>query len=502
MAGYNYITETGIIIPDTSENLTSVQQEFKETFGEDLVLNPETPQGVIINQLTLGRNAVAENNAQLANQINPNYAGGVFLDAIMSLTGMQRRPAQFSSVLANVSGVPGVIIPTTSIAALTTGEQFSPVEQIIIDSLGTGSGIFKALTAGAISVTPNSLTIIVSGPIGWETVNNPSQGTLGSVTQSDQEARFTRNVTLARQGHSTAEAIVSGLYADSNLNVYSVSFRENVDGVTQVIDGVTMLPHSIYVNVTNNAPLTRTQVLSQLVGDPGTVIPVGSQASDGSNVYSLIGDVLIDTQGVGIGVFQSVALGSFNVPIGQLNIIVTPVLGWASVSNENPSSVFSQDFLNGVAKVLSDKKSSGSNYNIGNGDPPYGGYTVKYSEPTSGQIMDVTFGTPTPVPILIRCTVTTTPQFVGDPSILVQDAIINYSKSIDGFLIGKNVSAFDLSNVVNEGVVGLSVSNMLITKSSPYSTNEIPIEIWEQAITFRSAITVLVTNSNALLVKR
>ena len=100
MAGYNYITETGIIIPDTSENLTSVQQEFKETFGEDLVLNPETPQGVIINQLTLGRNAVAENNAQLANQINPNYAGGVFLDAIMSLTGMQRRPAQFSSVLA------------------------------------------------------------------------------------------------------------------------------------------------------------------------------------------------------------------------------------------------------------------------------------------------------------------------------------------------------------------------------------------------------------------
>src|ERR1700748_1520530 len=87
---YNYISTTGTIVPDTSDILSDVQTTYQDVFGTDIVLTPDTPQGLLITAEALAEAAVAANNAQLANQINPNIAGGVFLDAILALTGMQR----------------------------------------------------------------------------------------------------------------------------------------------------------------------------------------------------------------------------------------------------------------------------------------------------------------------------------------------------------------------------------------------------------------------------
>lgn len=87
MAEYNYITSSGVIIPDTAEQRTAVENEFKAVFGQDLDISPETPQGVLITMETENRDAIVRNNAELANQINPDLAGGVFLDAIWALMG-------------------------------------------------------------------------------------------------------------------------------------------------------------------------------------------------------------------------------------------------------------------------------------------------------------------------------------------------------------------------------------------------------------------------------
>src|ERR1700744_3487884 len=87
---YNYIDLNGVIVPDSSSILGEVQTEWQDTFGQDLIVTPDTPQGVIITGDALARIAVANNNAVLANQINPNIAGGTYLDAIWALTGGQR----------------------------------------------------------------------------------------------------------------------------------------------------------------------------------------------------------------------------------------------------------------------------------------------------------------------------------------------------------------------------------------------------------------------------
>lgn len=247
-ANYQYIELTGVIVPDTTDLLTETQDEYKVAFGNDLVVTPDTPQGTLINAEALARAAVVANNAALANQINPNIAGGVFLDAIMALLGIKRTSAQFSSATCSLTGVAGTVIPAASQARDSVyGNLWQSIADVTLAIDGTGSAIFQAVNSGSISANASTITQIVSTVIGWETITNPSSANLGASTQSDQQARLYRNATLALQGMGLAEAVISRLRATTGVN--SLIFRENISDSTQVIDGITMVPHSLYVCV-------------------------------------------------------------------------------------------------------------------------------------------------------------------------------------------------------------------------------------------------------------
>lgn len=87
MADYHYITRQGVIVPDTADLRQGVEKDFYAAFGQDIDLSPETPQGALVTMEIENRDAMVRNNAELANQINPDIAGGIFLDAIWALMG-------------------------------------------------------------------------------------------------------------------------------------------------------------------------------------------------------------------------------------------------------------------------------------------------------------------------------------------------------------------------------------------------------------------------------
>lgn len=248
MANYQYIDSTGVIIPDTSTILAGVQAEYKSAFGNDLVVTPDTPQGVLITAEALARAEVVNNNAALANQINPNVAGGVFLDAILALTGMQRTPST-PSTIANVAltGVPGTVIPAGTQAKTAVGDLFQSITIVTLDGTGNATVNFQSVNSGPIPCAINALTSIVTNVLGWETVTNPTAAVLGTNTQSDQSARALRLNTLAFQAVALPEAITSALYNVSG--VQSLTFQENIADTTQTINGISMISHSIYACV-------------------------------------------------------------------------------------------------------------------------------------------------------------------------------------------------------------------------------------------------------------
>jgi len=210
---YIFVEDTGLITPDVQDLLTTVQNEYKAAFGDSLLLNGNTPQGVLINAEVLARVRALQLNCTVANQINPNYAGGVFFDAIAALTGTERTPATNTLVSLTLTGVSGTTIIQGSFVQDNLGNLYATTGTV---TLTNGSAIIngQAVASGPIAVLPGQITTIISNTLGWETVNNPaSQIFIGTTTQSDASARLFRQQTLALQGQSLSQAITSGVFA-------------------------------------------------------------------------------------------------------------------------------------------------------------------------------------------------------------------------------------------------------------------------------------------------
>lgn len=397
MANYQYVTATGVIVPDTAETLETVRSEFRTAFGDDLDVSPETPQGVLITGEVLSRDSVIKNNAALANQINPNEAGGVFLDAIWALTGGARAKATPSLARAvTVTGVPGTLIPAGSLVSVgPEGAQFALVSSVVLDTGGIGSGTFQAVELGPIAAPAGELNQIVTGVLGWEGINNSMAAEVGRLEESDAAARLRRRRTLAFQGVSLPEAATSGL--NSIEGVRSSVFRENYTNASVTIEGVTLVAHSVYACV------------------------------DGG----------LDRD---------------------------------------------------IATMLLRKKSAGAAWN--------GATTVSVREPYSGQIYDVKFSRPTLIPIFAQVKVRGGLEYADVPGV-VKAAIVSYAdgnqEGEEGFVVGGNVSPFELGGAVNRVAPTIQVVEVkLSTDGVTYSAAEVDITIAQKATITSGNIAVTV----------
>lgn len=394
---YQYIDDTGVIVPDTADIQTTVEAEYKAAFGSDLVVTPDTPQGVLITAEVLSRDEVVRNNAALANQINPNLAGGVFLDAICALTGLKRSLATFSVATCNLTGVPQTIIPGGVTAKTVAGDVFASIATVTLDNSGNATVDFRAVVSGPVPAVATELNQIVNGVLGWETISNPANAILGQAQQSDQSLRQLRLQTLALQGIALPEAITSALY--DTTGVKSLTFLENVAATTQAIQGQSLVAHSIFVCV-----------------------------SGGSD--------------------------------------------------------------DDVAATILANKSLGCNYN--------GSTTVNVVEPASGQTYAVKFQRPTAVPVLIKATVTVQGSVI-DPNTAVPAAILSYIngeiEGEQGFVVGGDVSPFEIGGAVNKYYPTIYVKKVEITLASNpsgWSTDDIAIAVSEIATATAGSITVIV----------
>lgn len=247
MANYDYVVSQGVIVPDTATLQAEVEAEFKAALGQDIITTPDTPEGLLIAAEVSARDAVVRNNAKLANQINPNMAGGTFLDAIWSLSGGQRDKSTKSTAICAVTGIPGAIVSTSVRFRSTTGEVWAVTSQVTIGGDGTALVNVQCTIFGPVGAAANTITEIVVGSLGLETVTNPGVAVLGTLGQTDLSARKERRQSLGLQGATLPAAIIANVYAVPN--VTSLSFRENVTESPIVIEGVTLVPHSVYACV-------------------------------------------------------------------------------------------------------------------------------------------------------------------------------------------------------------------------------------------------------------
>lgn len=513
---YEYIEATGVIVADTSTVLQQVQTEWQNALGADLIVTPDTPQGVMISAETLARSNVINNNAALANQINPNIAGGVFLDAIWALTGGQRSQQTSTLVQACVlTGVAGTFIPAGVQAKTGAGDIFISNSDVTLNSSGTGTTAFSAAQAGPVTCGAGDLTIIFSGVIGWETITNPDDGILGTNTQSDQSARAARLNTLAFQGLSLPEAITSALYATTG--VISLSFRENYNDVamgllTKVTGGAT-LSNTFWGMTTTSGSGTAGGII---VGtDPINFAP-STQSLPAINpwpasAFTTIGNITLSGTGTQGGGDWASGLTAGNLILVKnqtdatengiwvasssawtrqgFNTSGATILGSADGIQLIPHSVYAcvqggTDLA--VASALLENKSSGCAWN--------GNTITSIIEPASGQSYAVQFDRPAAIGILVKV------FCQGVSTAAVEQAILDYANGVinglAGFVVGADVSPFEIAGAIMAENPGAYISNVQISLSSgspSFSNTPIPIGANQVAFTQLSFLTVIIS---------
>ena len=238
---YDYITNRGIIVPDTSTVLGDVETEFKNVFGNDLDVSPETVQGRLIEMIARNRIFSIQTAAAVSNMLNLQTANGFVLDDLGSLFLLSRHAATHTLVTVDLGGVPGTIIPAGIRLQTTDGNIFENVSEYTLGA--SPYPTFRAVESGPVPCPANSLTIILDAVNGLETATNPAPGDVGMDLESDAEFRVRIKAGLNVNSIAILSAIKANLEALPG--VRGTYLYDNYSDSSVVVDEITVPAHSI-----------------------------------------------------------------------------------------------------------------------------------------------------------------------------------------------------------------------------------------------------------------
>lgn len=244
---YDYITGTGVIVPDTSVLLSDIKARFVELFGDNLDLSPETTQGRLIELFNRSETFTLQACAAVSNMLNLNKANGFVLDDLGALFLIERKPATKTSTTVVLTGVPNTIIPANTRIKTAEGDIFENPASAVIGSDGSVSVRYQAVETGAVPALPNTLKIILDGVNGLETANNPANAVIGQEQESDGDFRNRIKTSL----NTNAIAVLSAIKAsvEQVSGVVGSYCYDNYDNSAVIIDSLSVPAHSLLVVV-------------------------------------------------------------------------------------------------------------------------------------------------------------------------------------------------------------------------------------------------------------
>jgi uncharacterized phage protein gp47/JayE len=224
-------TDNGLIIPTEAAVLAGTQADFNAAFGGGLNPALNTPQG----QLASSQAAiVADKDSQiayLANQFDPQYAEGRFQDALARIYFLTRKPATSTAVTCTLGGLPGTVVPAGTFAYDTSGNKYVLLGTVTIGAGSTVSSSWQNANTGPIPCPANTLTRVGQAVSGWDTITNPSAGSLGTDVESRADFEFRRQNSVAINGEGTCPALYGTIFEVAN--VLDCFIYDNYTGTVQ-----------------------------------------------------------------------------------------------------------------------------------------------------------------------------------------------------------------------------------------------------------------------------
>lgn len=240
------IDSTGITPTTLSEYREILEDKFLVEFGEELALDPETPQGQIIGIMALALTEADEQLVELAQAMSLDTAAGGQLDELGTILDITRTPSRKSQVTAKLFGTVGVTVPEGAIARKPDGPEFICTEAVVLAGDTAVEVIFEARDEGAIALATSELTEIVTAIPGWTSITNESAATVGIPPETDDLYRFKYQYRTAHRSLGPVDAIRSAL---EEAGATYIRVEENYTNIRTKVQGFSINPHSVLIIV-------------------------------------------------------------------------------------------------------------------------------------------------------------------------------------------------------------------------------------------------------------
>ncbi|WP_336818118.1 baseplate J/gp47 family protein [Cedecea sp. MMO-103] len=239
------VTAQGITAPDYQTVLSTISGYFRQIYGADAYLEPDSKDGQMVSLVALAIHDANNTAIQVYNSFSPLTAQDAALSNNVKINGITRKVATKSSVDLTIGGIAGTTITNGSVKDLNGVTWLLPaVVNIGID--GTAIVTANAASNGAIAALPGTVTVISTPTRGWSSVTNMTAATVGRPAETDAELRVRQAQSVALSAITPFDALngalaqVSGvirhkLYENDTASTDSNGLPAN--SISAIVDG-------------------------------------------------------------------------------------------------------------------------------------------------------------------------------------------------------------------------------------------------------------------------
>ncbi|ATF73885.1 baseplate J/gp47 family protein [Pasteurella multocida] len=238
------LVESGIVIERLDSILERIEQGFKRIYGQNINIDPDTPDGQMIGILGQIKVDLEELAEDVYRQLDPDLATGAWLEQRVAYAGLVRRKASYSYLRSVIlTGDPYTEI-NNLIVSDTNKTRWILEQKATLNESGSARADFRSEELGAFSLNANTQLTIETITLGLNSVTTSVDAEIGIEEETDSQLRQRFAKSRAKNATNSAEAIEGGI--GDLADVKQVIVLENNTSQT---DNIGIPSHSINVVV-------------------------------------------------------------------------------------------------------------------------------------------------------------------------------------------------------------------------------------------------------------
>ncbi len=273
------VTPEGFSRPSVQELIGLVEGDQRAEISQTLDLSSDSVLGQV-NGIVMRQFGVAWEAIQAVHDGNdPDRAEDDAATSLAKITGTGREGASKSEVTAQVTLALGTLLQAGTHFAHVVGKpdvRFTPKVDFTAPGPADPSGYevtFESENTGPIQAAANTLTVIATPVVGWSSVNNTDDATVGRNADDDADLMVRREQGLALAGSSGVDQIRADVLAVED--VTSCQVFENWNDFT---DSQGLPPKSFQVVLWDDAGADDDAIAQAIWGSkPGGIQPIGAE---------------------------------------------------------------------------------------------------------------------------------------------------------------------------------------------------------------------------------